>query len=97
MDIKQLEKEYRILKADRDLILKIQHGVLINTKKGIMAKNDKEFGKWKSTIQIPNKLTILRYEFGIIIKEKGKEEERVPYPTGATWKDGCDYLNDYYG
>ncbi len=61
-----------------------------------MAKNDKEFGKWISTTVIVGKLTVEQYEKGIVVKEKGKEEERHSHLFGATIEDVRNIINDYY-
>lgn len=60
-----------------------------------MAKNDKEFGKWKSTTLVPRKISIKRYEFGIIVKE-GDFTDRTRMPKGTSYHDVSSILNDYY-
>lgn len=62
-----------------------------------MAKKDKEFGKWKATCSLSNKLFIKRYEFGFVLKERGSLiTDRIHYPLGTKTKDMSDLINDYF-
>lgn len=62
-----------------------------------MAKKDKEFGEWKSTLLVPNKISIKRFEFGITVKEKGSDITlRNRFPDGTTSSDATDILEEYY-
>ena len=61
-----------------------------------MSKKDKEFGEWKGTCLVPNKVSVKRFEKGLIIKERNKEAERISMPLGTKITDMTDAINDYY-
>jgi len=64
-----------------------------------MVKKDKEFGEWVSTVLIQGKLSIRRFERGIVVKDfcsDIKIIDRICMPLGTKAQDTTDLINDYY-